>query len=375
MDSKQELTAPVPRAGTQRIKPHMVTSDATHTSDGVINIASNESAIGPSPKAIEAARLSIGGIERYAETAQHELTQAIATHYQLNQNGIVCGHGSDDLLARIARAYLSPGDELIYSRNGYQKIPNYAYANDAEAVAANDRNFTVDVDSVLECVTDRTRVVMIANPDNPTGTYISGAEVRRLHAGLPPHVLLVMDSAYLEYVNASDYENPRSLVEDNHNVVMTRTFSKIFGLAGTRLGWMYAPEDIADVVRRIGTTFPISSPALAAGLCALEDVEHTQSVYQQNLRTRDQFVQSLLEFGAIVYPSQTNFVLVEFTQCDFSALAVYEHLEVHGVLTRRLASVAFANCVRFTIGLESEMQRVSELLENLKNGTQKLHAG
>ena len=255
------MSAVKPRAGTLRIRPHMVTVGAGKQIAPEINIASNESAYGPGELAIEAAVNAVKTLDRYAETAQAELADAIAEQFDLDPQGIVCGHGSDDLLARIARAYLSPGDELIYSCNGYQKIPNYAFANDAEPIAASDRDFTVDVDAVLEKLSGRTRLVMIANPDNPTGTWISGPEVRRLHAGLPTHVLLVLDSAYLEYVDSEGYEKPDRLIEEMDNVLMTRTFSKIFGLAGARIGWLYAPPEIADVLRKIGVTFPISNVA------------------------------------------------------------------------------------------------------------------
>lgn len=362
-----EPNRPQPRAGILRIKPHMLVADAlpvdqSPTNHPPINIASNESAYGPSPHALGAAQGAINSIQRYAETAQQQLANAIARQFNLNPEGVVCGHGSDDLLARIARTYLSPGDELIFSCNGYQKIPNYAYANDAEAIAASDNDFTVDVDAILACVSDRTRIVMIANPDNPTGTYIPSSEIRRLHAHLAPHILLVLDSAYLEYVDADDYETPQHLIENHHNVLMTRTFSKVYGLAGARLGWLYAPVETADVLRRIGITFPVSSPALAAGVAALQDRAHTQWVLEQNRRVRQQFAQVLTQLGARVYPSQTNFLLVQFTDKASTASEVYDYLEVNGVVARRFAAQAFSDCVRFTIGLEAEMHRAGDLL-------------
>jgi histidinol-phosphate aminotransferase len=352
-----------PRAGTLRISAHMVVADVTKAVEIEINIASNESAYGPGAAAIAAAASAASQLERYAETAQDELGAAIAEHFALNQQSIVCGNGSDDLLARIARAYLSPGDELVYSCNGYQKIPNYAFANDAEPVAASDQEFTVDVDAVLSQVNERTRIVMIANPDNPTGTYISGAEVRRLHAGLPSNVLLVLDSAYLEYVGADDYENPQKLVEEMDNILMTRTFSKIYGLAGARVGWLYAPPEIADVIRKIGTTFPISNTAFLAAMAALEDQQHTEYVFQQNQRIRDEYSQSFAALGLKVYPSQTNFLLVEFSTNAESAMQAYEYLASQGIAARRFASPAFGNCVRFTLGLEIEMQKALTALQ------------
>ncbi len=360
-----------PRPGIRRIRPHMIVASASPPTIAVgadsrvvspINIASNESAYGPGQASIAAGMAAIGGIHRYSDTAMTQLAGALARAYELNPRGIVCGFGSDDLLSRIARAYLSPGDELIYSVNGYQKIPNYAYCNDAVPVAAPDDDFAADVESILSCVTNRTRVVMLANPDNPTGTYIPGAEVRRLHRLLPANVLLVLDSAYLEYVDAHDYEDPWKLVEENHNVVMTRTFSKIHGLAGVRLGWLYAPEDIANVIQTIGITFPISNVALACGLASLEDAGHVAHVKAENQRVKLAFTTALEEMGVHVYPSQTNFVLAKFNGDANDAADAHDYLLDKGVLARRFPAPAFRNCIRFTIGREHEMTQVTEHL-------------
>lgn len=353
-----------PHAGALRIRPHMIVEEERNAQDVEINIASNESAYGASSAAIAAGINAMHSIERYAETAPIILAEGIATRFALNADSVVCGFGSDDILARIARAYLSAGDELIYSINGYQKIPNYAYANNAEAVAAPDKNFTADVDAILNCITNRSRVVMIANPDNPTGSYISGKEVRRLHAGLPDNVLLVLDSAYLEYVDANDYEDPVSLVEETNNVVMTRTFSKIYGLAGIRLGWAYAPKAIADILRRVGITFPVSSPALNSGLAALKDTEHTEHVYSETVRIRRWFADVLKEQNIVVHASQTNFLLATFPDPSRTAQMSYDYLRENGIAARRFTSSNFSDCVRFTIGLESEMSRTAELLRD-----------
>jgi histidinol-phosphate aminotransferase len=341
----------------------MVVEEESNAQNVDIFIASNESAYGASPAAVSAGISAMHSIERYSESAPNILARAIAARFSLNEGGVVCGFGSDDILARIARAYLSAGDELIYSINGYQKIPNYAYANDAEAVAAPDSNFTADVDAILGCVTDSSRMVMIANPDNPTGSYISGKEVRRLRAGLPDNVLLVLDSAYREYVDAEDYEDPVRMVEDMDNVVMTRTFSKIFGLAGMRLGWAYAPNAVADILRRVGITFPVSNPALASGIAALEDTGHTSHVFSETRRIRQWFADVLTEHNVIVHPSQTNFLLATFPDPSRTAQQAYDYLREHDIIARRFPSPSFSDCIRFTIGLESEMSRTADVLD------------
>ena len=358
------MTTVTPHAGVRRIRPHIIPADERGGTHVEIHIASNESAYGASPAARSAGIEAMQGIERYSEPAETTLAHAIAGRFGLDPEGVVCGFGSDDLLARTARACLSPGDELIHSANGYQKFPNYAYANNANAVAAPDRDFRADIDSILNCVSGQTRIVMLANPDNPTGSCLSGREIRRLHAGLPGDVLLVLDSAYLEYVEADDYENPAGLVEQTRNVIMTRTFSKIYGLAGMRLGWAYAPADIADTLRRVGITFPVSGPALASGLAALQDTEHTARVYAETVGVRRWFAEALAGNGVVVHPSQANFVLATFPDPGRSARMAYDYLLENGIAARRLATSNFSDCLRFTIGFDHEMSRTADVLRD-----------
>jgi len=357
---------PVARPGILKIRAHMIGAAPGRTDGDAdpdrIYINSNESAFGPSPKAVAAANAAMGAAARYPETAPADLAAAIGRRFDLDPGRIVCGFGSDDLLARIARCYLAPGDELVYSANGYQKIPNYAHANDAVPVAAPDRDLTADADSLLSKVGPRTRIVMLANPDNPAGTHVDGDEVRRLHAGLPGHVLLVLDSAYAEFADADDYEDPARLAGEASNVVMTRTFSKVFGLAGLRIGWAYGAPGIVDVLGRVGITFPISVPARAAALAALADRAHFDHVLTETKRLRHWLSERLMKLGLTVYPSQTNFVLARFPGGPAAAQAAYEALAARGVVARRLAAAAFADCIRFTIGTEAEMMRTADSL-------------
>ena len=338
----------------------MVATGEDQSPNGIF-LASNESVYGPGERAREAISRSAGAVERYPDDGMARLADAIGARFGIDSETICCGFGSDDLLARLARAYLSPGDELIYSAHGYPKIPNYAYANDAVPVSAADRDFTADVDAILQCVTDRTRIVMLANPDNPAGTYLSGTEVRRLHEGLRPEILLVLDSAYNEYASAPDYENPLALIKSSTNVVMTRTFSKVFGLAGLRVGWVCGPEGIIDTLKRIGITFPISATALAACEAALEDRAHFEMVLQENVRIRALFSDALLRLGFEAVPSQTNFVLARFADAE-QAIRIHQALEAGGVFARRLTGGEFARCIRFTMGTEAEMRRCIAVL-------------
>ena len=347
-----------PKSGISQIKAHMLHNDLCEYPPPRVLLNSNESAFGPSPMAIEAARAAASGLCRYLENPAAQLGPALARRYGLEESRIAIGNGSDDLLGRLARVYLESGSEMIRSRNGYLKAPNYAYANNAIPVSVEDTAFTTSVDAMLDAVTSQTRMVYVANPENPAGTYLSGSEIRRLHAGLPDHVLLVLDCAYEEYVDAEDYEAGHLLAREAENVVVTRTFSKIYGLAGARVGWMYGCEAITEMVNRIGLTFPLASPSVAAALAALEDRIYTDRVLDINRRLRHQFSQNVQSLGLKVYPSQTNFVLIEFKPGRFSAARCADYLSRQGISVRRFASPAYEHCIRVTIGFEADMHRV-----------------
>ena len=244
---------------------------------------------------------------------------------------------------------------MIRSCNGYLKTPNYAHANNATPISVDDDDLTPSVNSMLADVTSNTRMVYLANPENPAGTYLPGSEIRRLHESLPEQVLLVLDCAYEEYVDAADYEAAQLLAGSTDNVVMTRTFSKIYGLAGARVGWMYCSGEIIDMVNRIGLTFPVASPSLQAAIAALDDVSHQTRVYQINRRLRASFSAAMNALGLKVYPSQTNFVLLSFANGEHNAVDCDHYLRQRGIAIRRFAATAYADCIRVTIGHEADM--------------------
>jgi histidinol-phosphate aminotransferase len=345
-----------PKQGIYNIKPHMLSDAASDYPPVSIALDSNENAFGPSRYAIEAARAAASNLERYLENPAPLLARALARRHALDADRIAIGNGSDDLLARLARVFLDQDSEMIRSRNGYLKTPNYAHANNAVPIAADDVEFTACVDAILERVTGRTRLVYLANPENPAGSYLSGAEIRRLHQALPGQVLLVLDCAYEEYVDADDYEAGQILAGEADNVVMTRTFSKIHGLAGARVGWMYGSTEIVDLVGRIGLTFPLASSSVAAAIAGLEDAGHVDHVFEINRRLRNEFSESMAGLGLKVYPSQANFVLLEFPAGAGSAVDCADFLRRRGISTRRFASPAYARCIRVTIGYEADMQ-------------------
>ncbi len=346
------------KPGIEKIKAHMIVGTNHAVPPVSVLLNSNESVYGPSPLARLAAVAATSSLERYLENPDRILAPAIGDHFGLKADRITIGQGSDDLLARLARAYLGPNTELVRSANGYLKVPNYAYANDADVVAVPDDNFKPSVDGMIAALTDKTRIVYLANPENPAGTYLNGTEVRRLHAALPDNVLLVIDAAYEEYVDASDYEPAHILVDEANNVVMCRTFSKIFGLAGARVGWLYGPDDVVESVRRIAVTFPAASPSVAAAVAALEDREHTKMVFDANQKGRKWLSFQLAAMGLSVVPSQANFVLVKFPDANRSASAVDHALRLRGIAIRRLASPAYRDYIRITVGQPQELQAV-----------------
>ena len=352
-------SAPVPGPGILDIAPYIGGASKVEGIDRPIRLASNESALGPSPKAIAAYKALAGEIHRYPDGSADELRAAIGRHHGLDAARIVCGAGSDELIGLLQRAYAGPGSEVLYSRHGFLMFQIGALAVGATPVAAPEKNLTADVDGLLARITERTRLVFIANPNNPTGTYLSINEMNRLHAGLPAHVVLAIDAAYAEYVNRNDYEAGISLVDRASNVVMLRTFSKIYALAGLRLGWAYCPPEIADVLNRIRGPFNVSAPALATGVAAIEDVAAVKRARAHNDEWLPWLSERLTSLGLELTPSVGNFVLARFpTEPKKNADAAFAFLQKRGILTRQMGAYGLPECLRITIGTGAEMDAV-----------------
>lgn len=350
-------TGPAVRPGILEIAAYVGGESKVEGVEHVIRLASNEGALGPSPKAIAAYQSIATEIQRYPDGGSTELRHAIAKAFDLDPARIVCGTGSDELITLLARLYAGPGDEVLYSRHGFLMYPIAARSVGATPVAAPETNLTADVDALLAAVTPRTKLVFLANPNNPTGTYLPAAEIRRLHAGLPPHVVLALDAAYAEYVAEADYEAGVALVDSAENVIMLRTFSKIFALGGLRLGWGYAPPAMIDVLNRIRGVFNVSSPAQAAGAAAIADSEFLTRSRAHNETWRAWTRQALGELGLVVTPSVANFLLVRFPDdAGRNAETAWEALKTRGILTRKMTSYGLPAYLRITIGTADEMQ-------------------
>ena len=355
---------PIPRPGIMEISPYVGGRSSAGGHANTIKLSSNESALGPSPKAQAAYRELAGALHRYPDGGATELRTALGSLHVIDPDRIVCGNGSDELLQLLAHAYAGPGDEVIYSRHGFLVYALATLAVGATPVVAPEIDYTVDVDAILSRVTERTRIVYLANPNNPTGTYIPRGELCRLWGGLPEHVVLVIDSAYAEFVAADDYDSGLELAGMAPNVAMTRTFSKAYGLAALRLGWAYAAPAIIDVLHRIRGPFNANAAALAAALAALEDQDHVVRTRRHNDQCLDALAARLGAAGLHVVPSVCNFLLVRFpNESGRDAAAADRFLTDRGIVARRMEPYHLADCLRITVGLEAENEAVAQALE------------
>lgn len=321
----------------------------------VIKLASNENPLGASPAAMAAFADAATKLYLYPDGHARVLKAAIADRYGLDAGRIICGAGSDEIFLLLARAYLMPGDEIVQSEFGFLIYALAARTAGASVNVAKDRHYTVDVDAMLAAVTPRTKIVFIANPNNPTGTYLPMSEVRRLHAGLPENVLLVIDAAYAEYMRRNDYEAGVELAGSAPNVIMTRTFSKIHGLAALRVGWAYGPQDVIDVLHRVRGPFNVSTPAQMAAAAALADVAFAERSAEHNERELARVEETLQSLGYDITRSVGNFTLAHFAPDGAATAAACDmFLRSRGIIVRRVAAYGLPNALRISIGTTAE---------------------
>ena len=357
------MSGPTPRPGILDIAPYIPGDSSIPGRARVIKLSSNEGALGPSPAAMRALAGTAADIHRYPDGGAVALCEAIGAAHGLDPGRIVCGAGSDELITMLARGYAGPGDEVLTHAHAFVMYRLAGLSVGAKVVEAPERNLTADVDALLAAVTPRTRIVFVANPNNPTGTYIPLQEIERLRAGLPEDVVLVIDSAYAEYVTRNDYSAGESLVDRGQNTVMTRTFSKIYGLGGVRLGWAYCPEPVASVLHRIRSPFNINAPAQAAGIAAVQDTDFLARSRDHNAAWLPWISERIAAAGFPVTPSVGNFVLVEFpAEEGRNAQAALAHLARHGLIPRAVAGNNLPGHLRITVGLEDEMRAVVEAI-------------
>lgn len=347
------MKTPQPRTGILDIQPY-VPGKAKSGGREVYKLSSNESALGPAPSAIKALQTMAADAHLYPDGAAHGLREKLANFHDLPSEQLIVGNGSDEILTLSVRCFTEPGDHVLMTRHGFSYYPIVAKAEGCEPIMADEDNLTADVDALLTASTERTKLVFLANPNNPTGTLVRHAELVRLRQELPSHVMLVLDGAYAEYVEDSDYDPGLGFVRDAtetgaNNVIMTRTFSKIYGLGGLRVGWGYAPPAVIDVMNRVRGPFNVSASALSAAEAALDDQAFVTKNRTHNAEEMARLVQVMRGAGFNVRETRANFIVTEFSS-EEEASTFLRACEEHGVLVRALSSSNLPNMVRVSVG-------------------------
>jgi histidinol-phosphate aminotransferase len=355
------MSLPKPRPHLLSLAPYPLADRGAPAGREPILLAQNENAAPPSPAALAAASVALASANRYPDADATPLRLAIAAAEKLDARRIVCGAGSMELISLLAQAYLGPGDEAVASAHGYLFFRSAAALVGAHVVLAPERDLGAEVDALLAAVGPRTRMVFLANPNNPTGSLLGRGEVHRLRAALPEDVVLVLDAAYAEYVAGANYEPGAELVEATANTAMIRTFSKIHGLAGLRIGWGYFPPAIADMLNRMRHPNAVTGAGLAAAAVAIADRGHAAALRDANAERRAWLARELARHGLRPYPSQGNFLLVSFQSGD-RAGAAYRFLKAEGILLRPMAAYGLDECLRATIGSQDELVALRDAL-------------
>ncbi len=358
--------APTPKPWIEAIHAYVPGKSAGADGRPLIKLSANENPLGTSAAAL-AAKAVAPDPSRYPDPDSRELREAIGAAHGIDPARIVCGTGSDELLNLAAQAYAGAGDEVLYVRFGFAVYDIAARRCGATPAVAPDSDYGTDVDALLAAVTERTRVVFIANPNNPTGSYLPKGEIARIHAGLPKDVLLVLDQAYAEYLSPEDEDGGLALAEANRNVLVTRTFSKIYGLAGERIGWGTGHPDLILNLNRIRGPFNVTLSGQAAAKAAVEDQAFVIRSRTENATVRARFVsalEGLSNHGLRPLPSQANFVLILF-EGALTAEEAYNGLAERGYITRWLPGQGLPHGLRITIGNQAQMDEVASAIAEM----------
>ncbi len=363
MNAPLRPTSPRPRPEVMKIAAYVGGESKIPGVNRIIKLSSNEGAFGPPPSAQAAFAAVAAEIHRYPDGGSGELRRAIGAHFGLDPDRIVCGTGSDELIGHLCHIYGGPGADILMSMHGFTMYQIGGTYSGARVIKVPERNLTTDVDGLLAAVTPATRMVFIANPNNPTGSLLRQDEVERLRAGLPPDVLLVLDAAYAEYVERADYDAGVKLVDAGDNTVMLRTFSKVYGLGGMRVGWAYAPAAIVDALNRVRGVFNVNIAAQAAAVAALAEPGWVEMSVAHNARWRAWLMASLESVGIGTHPSEGNFFLADFGTAA-KADAANAHLKSRGLIVRAMGAYDLPHTLRITVGTEEECRLVASALED-----------
>lgn len=355
---------PQPLPQIMKISPYVPGKLPSKTATKTFKLSSNENPLGASAAARQAVADVTGHFELYPDGGARALREAIGEKYNIDADKIVCGSGSGEILQLLGKAYLTADDEIVQSDHGFLLYTLVAQQAGATTVSAPEKELTTDVDAILECVSEKTKIVFVTNPNNPTGTYISANEMRRLHAGLPDSVLLVIDGAYAEFVREDDFTDGMELVAEFDNVVVTRTFSKVHGLAALRLGWAYGPDHVIDALHRVRGPFNVSEAAQKAGTAAIGDDLFLEQSITQNIVQKERLTNGLSNLGLEPVKSVANFVLARFPETDGNTAAqAAKYLDKNGVSVRAMAGYKLPDCLRITVGTEEGVDAVLKYLK------------
>lgn len=362
------MNALLPRPSILTIEPYVGGESKLPGVNRIIKLSSNEGAFGPPPSAQEAIIAAAREAHRYPDGGATKLREAIGARFGLDPARIVCGNGSDELIAYLILAYGGEGTELVMPAHGFVMYDLTGRYAGCRVIKVPERNLMADVDAMLAAVGPRTKLVCLVNPNNPTGALLPRSEVQRLRAGLRDDILLILDAAYAEYVTDPDYDPGNALVDASGNTVMTRTFSKIYGLGGLRLGWAYMPPQVADVLARIRGPFNVNSAAMAAGIAAVSEPGWIERSVAHNEEWRAKLSEGLRALGIKVWPSACNFILADFGDAE-RAKAADASLRARGIIVRAVGGYALPTCLRITIGTAEECTLVQEgLAAFVQNG-------
>ncbi|OAN73164.1 histidinol-phosphate transaminase [Jannaschia sp. EhC01] len=350
------MTAPIrPQPGILDIALYQGGASKIAGHAAPLKLSSNENPFGPSPAAVAAMADALADAHRYPSTDHADLRAAIAEVHGLEADNIICGVGSDEIIHFLCQCYAGPGDEVLYTQHGFGMYPIAAKAAGATPVQVAEVDRTVDVDTLLAGITEQTRLIFIANPSNPCATMIDNGEIMRLADALPDQCLLILDGAYVEF--ADGYDGGKALVAARDNVVMTRTFSKVYGLGGLRVGYGYGPRHVIDTLNRIRGPFNLSTVALAGAEAAVRDVDWVAECLRVNAAERARLVGGLRQLGLACDDSHANFVLARFED-EAAADAADAHLKADGIIVRAPKSYGLPDCLRITVGRPDDNSRV-----------------
>ncbi len=333
----------------------------------IAKLSSNENALKASPKALAAYLAHGSEIFRYADGSCGALREALAQKNKIDAKRIVCGAGSDEIIALLVTAFAGIDDEIIYSKHGFLMYPISAKRLGAKPIAVAEKNLKTDIEAILQAITPRTKIIFIANPNNPTGSYLNKDEIARLVTMVPKNILIVLDHAYEEFAQtlAPDYPNAIALVNEHENIVVAKTFSKIYGLASLRIGWCYGSLYVADVLNKIRGPFNVGGPAQAAAVAALHDEEFFEKSLQHNKKWLQEFFTKVGKFNKIkAYPSIANFILLDFGTVE-NCQKANEKLLANAIILREMSAYHLPNCLRLSIGNDEENQKLLAVLQEI----------